>query len=176
VPVPYWLRTISSTVCHRLMPAFFLCRNTPTNKKEVVLLLQLRFFSHYYADERNLCFVLFTYCPNIPHHFPSSILRSLFYSITSISIKCTLTLKIMLFIIWTLCQICLFKFIRVEGGVKFMKHSKGGASYKFLRTSALVRHISHNCQPSSPPGSKHCPSTAPETPSHRSDFIVAGGL
>jgi hypothetical protein len=24
-----------------------------------------------------------------------------------------------------LCQICLFEFIRVEGGVKFMKHVKG---------------------------------------------------
>jgi len=32
---------------------------------------------------------------------------------------------------------CLFEFIRVEGGVTFMKHLKGGASYKILRTSGL---------------------------------------
>jgi hypothetical protein len=32
----------------------------------------------------------------------------------------------MLFISKTLCQICLFEFIRAEGGVKFMKHFKGG--------------------------------------------------
>jgi hypothetical protein len=32
----------------------------------------------------------------------------------------------MLFIRWTLCQIRLFEFIRVEGGVKFMKRVGGG--------------------------------------------------
>jgi hypothetical protein len=36
----------------------------------------------------------------------------------------------MLFISWTLCQICLFEFIRVQGGVKFMKHFKGAQATK----------------------------------------------
>jgi hypothetical protein len=35
-----------------------------------------------------------------------------------------------------LCQISLFEFNRVEGGVKLMKHFTGGASYKSLVTSA----------------------------------------
>jgi hypothetical protein len=35
----------------------------------------------------------------------------------------------MLFISLTSPEICLFEFIRVEGGAKFMKHFKGGASY-----------------------------------------------
>jgi hypothetical protein len=34
----------------------------------------------------------------------------------------------MLFISWTLCKICLFEFIRVEEGVKFIKHFKGGGA------------------------------------------------
>jgi hypothetical protein len=34
-------------------------------------------------------------------------------------------------------QIRLFKFIRVDGGVAFMKHVKGGESYKSLGNSAL---------------------------------------
>jgi hypothetical protein len=33
----------------------------------------------------------------------------------------------MLLISLTLYQICLLEFIRVEGGVRFMKHFKGGA-------------------------------------------------
>jgi hypothetical protein len=37
---------------------------------------------------------------------------------------CLLTYENMLFISWTLCQICLFEFIQAEGGVKFMKHFK----------------------------------------------------
>jgi hypothetical protein len=38
-----------------------------------------------------------------------------------------------------------FEFIRVEGGVKFMKHFKVGASYKSLGTSALTQgHILQN--------------------------------
>jgi hypothetical protein len=36
----------------------------------------------------------------------------------------------MLFISWTLLQICLFEFIRVEGGVKLMKHVGGGGEHK----------------------------------------------
>jgi hypothetical protein len=33
---------------------------------------------------------------------------------------------------------CFFKFIRVEGEVKYMKHLKGGGvSYKSLRTSGI---------------------------------------
>jgi hypothetical protein len=43
----------------------------------------------------------------------------------------------MSFISWTLCEICLFEFIRVEGGVKFMKDFKGGASYRTLETCAI---------------------------------------
>jgi hypothetical protein len=31
----------------------------------------------------------------------------------------------------------LFEFIRVEGGVKFMKHLKGGTSYESLGTSDI---------------------------------------
>jgi hypothetical protein len=41
----------------------------------------------------------------------------------------------MLFISLNLCQICLFEFIRVEGGVKFIKHFMGAESYKSLGTS-----------------------------------------
>jgi hypothetical protein len=37
-----------------------------------------------------------------------------------------LMLEKLVFISWTLYQICLFKFIRVEGGATFMKHFKGG--------------------------------------------------
>jgi hypothetical protein len=33
-----WLRTLSSTFCHRLKSAFFRCHNTPNNKNEVALL------------------------------------------------------------------------------------------------------------------------------------------
>jgi hypothetical protein len=36
----------------------------------------------------------------------------------------------MLFISGTLSQICLFEFIRVEGGVKFMEHFKGAQAIK----------------------------------------------
>jgi hypothetical protein len=43
----------------------------------------------------------------------------------------------MLFIKWTLFQICFFEIIRVEGGVKFMEHLKGGASYKSLGSSGV---------------------------------------
>jgi hypothetical protein len=41
-------------------------------------------------------------------------------------------------ITWTLCQICLFEFIRVEGGVNFMNHVDGGTSYKRLGASSLT--------------------------------------
>jgi hypothetical protein len=34
-------------------------------------------------------------------------------------------MEILLIIISTLCRICLFEFIRVEWGVKFVKHLKG---------------------------------------------------
>jgi hypothetical protein len=34
-------------------------------------------------------------------------------------------------------HICLFKFIRVDGGATFMKHCKGRASYRSLGTSVL---------------------------------------
>jgi hypothetical protein len=44
-------------------------------------------------------------------------------------------LRIMLFFSWTLCHTCLFIVIRAEGGVKFMKHDKGGESYISLWTS-----------------------------------------
>jgi hypothetical protein len=37
-----------------------------------------------------------------------------------------------------LCKIYLFEVIRVEGGMKFKRHVKGGASYKSLRTSVLA--------------------------------------
>jgi hypothetical protein len=30
------------------------------------------------------------------------------------------------YVIWTLCQICLFEFIWLEGGAKFVKHFKVG--------------------------------------------------
>jgi hypothetical protein len=43
----------------------------------------------------------------------------------------------MLFISWTLCEICLFEFIRVEGGVKFMKLFGGEGGYKSFRTFGL---------------------------------------
>jgi hypothetical protein len=43
----------------------------------------------------------------------------------------------MFYIKWTLCQICLFEFIRVQGGVKFMKDVKWGTSFKSLGTFAL---------------------------------------
>jgi hypothetical protein len=43
----------------------------------------------------------------------------------------------------TLCQIRLFEFIRVEGGAKFMKQFKGGASYKSVGTSDLHKST-HN--------------------------------
>jgi hypothetical protein len=39
----------------------------------------------------------------------------------------------MLLISWTSGQICLFEFIRVEGGVKFMKHSKGGGGGQAMK-------------------------------------------
>jgi hypothetical protein len=38
---------------------------------------------------------------------------------------------------WTLCQMCLFEFIRVEGGVKSLKHFREGRNYESLETSAL---------------------------------------
>jgi hypothetical protein len=44
-------------------------------------------------------------------------------------------------IIWTLCKICLFEFICMEGGVKSMKHFKGGASYDSLGTCGLVTQV-----------------------------------
>jgi hypothetical protein len=47
----------------------------------------------------------------------------------------------MLFISGTLYQICLFEFIRVEGGVKFKQHFKGGTNNKSLGTSELYRAI-----------------------------------
>jgi hypothetical protein len=37
-------------------------------------------------------------------------------------------------IIWTLFKICLFEFIQVEGGAKFLKHFKGDAGYESLET------------------------------------------
>jgi hypothetical protein len=43
----------------------------------------------------------------------------------------------MLFISWTLCQIDLFEFIRVEEGVKFMKHLRGGTSRKSSGTCGV---------------------------------------
>jgi hypothetical protein len=43
----------------------------------------------------------------------------------------------MLFISLTVCEICLFEFIRVEGGVKFMKVFKWRASYRSLGTCGL---------------------------------------
>jgi hypothetical protein len=118
--------------CCQLKSAFFQCRNTPTNKNEVALLLQLVFFLHYYADERNYCSLvfIFIYRTNIPYLLPSHIVRRLLYSILSITLKCTLTFKSMLFISWTSCQLCLFEFIWVEGGVKFMKHLKGAQAIK----------------------------------------------
>jgi hypothetical protein len=51
--------------------------------------------------------------------------------------KVYINLENMSFIGLTLCKICLFEFIRVEGGVKFVKHFKWGASYKSLETSVL---------------------------------------
>jgi hypothetical protein len=51
--------------------------------------------------------------------------------------KMYINLESMLFDSWTLLQICLFLFIRVEGVVKPMKHSMRGASYKSLRTPVL---------------------------------------
>jgi hypothetical protein len=39
----------------------------------------------------------------------------------------------MLFIGWTLCQICLFEFIRAEEGVKFMEPVKGAQAIKVLK-------------------------------------------
>jgi hypothetical protein len=74
---------------------------------------------------------------HIPYNFPCRIVWSFLYAVTSISLKYTLTLKSMLFISWTLCRICLFSFIRVEGGVKFINFLRGGTSYKSLWTSAL---------------------------------------
>jgi hypothetical protein len=50
---------------------------------------------------------------------------------------CILTYKSVLLICWTLCQIRLFEFIWVEGGVKFIKYFKGGASYERLGTSDI---------------------------------------
>jgi hypothetical protein len=47
----------------------------------------------------------------------------------------------MLVVSWTLCQICLFEFIRVDGGVKYMKHFKGGIRYKTLGTSGLYGEL-----------------------------------
>jgi hypothetical protein len=43
----------------------------------------------------------------------------------------------MLFISSTLCKICSFKLIRVEGTLKFMKRFKGFAGYKSLGASAI---------------------------------------
>jgi hypothetical protein len=51
----YWLQTISSPFCHQLKLACFLCRNAPTNKDKVAMLLQLIFLLYYCADERNYC-------------------------------------------------------------------------------------------------------------------------
>jgi hypothetical protein len=42
------------------------------------------------------------------------------------SLKCILTYNTMLFVSWTLRKICLFKFMLVEVGVKYMKHLGGG--------------------------------------------------
>jgi hypothetical protein len=39
--------------------------------------------------------------------------------------------------IWTLCQICWFEFICMEGEAKFLQHLKGGASYKSVGTSDI---------------------------------------
>jgi hypothetical protein len=66
---------------------------------------------------------------------------SLLYSVTYMSLKCILTLKSLLFISWTIFQICIFKFIRVKGGVLFMKHFKGGGSYRSFGTSAIGLHL-----------------------------------
>jgi hypothetical protein len=44
----------------------------------------------------------------------------------------------MLFVSITLCHTCLFEFIRVEGGVKFMKLFKGCARYKGLGTPCVM--------------------------------------
>jgi hypothetical protein len=35
-------------------------------------------------------------------------------------------------------EFCLYKFIRVKGGSKFMEHIKGGAAYKSLETCGLT--------------------------------------
>jgi hypothetical protein len=48
-----------------------------------------------------------------------------------------INLNNMIFISWTLCQICLFEFIPVKGGVKFMKHVKGDAIYNGLASSGI---------------------------------------
>jgi hypothetical protein len=48
----------------------------------------------------------------------------------------------MLFISWTLCQTRLFEFIRVEGGVKIMKHFKGEAQGIKVWEPMLYKNIS----------------------------------
>jgi hypothetical protein len=58
----------------------------------------------------------------------------LFYNLNFIEVY--INLKNTLFISLTLCQICLFEFIQVEGSVKFMKHVKGGTNCKSLGSSA----------------------------------------
>jgi hypothetical protein len=51
------------------------------------------------------------------------------------------------YVIWTLCQICLFELIWIGGGgAKFMKQFNGGASYKSLETSA-IGYICFSCSP-----------------------------
>jgi hypothetical protein len=111
----------------------------PANKNEVALLSQLILFSYYYAIKRNYCTLGFIFIcrTNIAYHFPSCIVRSLLYSITWISVKSTLTLRSVWFINWTLCQICFFEFIRVERGVKFKKHLRGGGERKLRKFGNL---------------------------------------
>jgi hypothetical protein len=49
----------------------------------------------------------------------------------------------MLFISWNLCKICLFKFIPVEGGMKFMKYFKrGGAEAIKVRETLIYADVS----------------------------------
>jgi hypothetical protein len=53
------------------------------------------------------------------------------------SLKSHISYKSMLFITWTLCQICLFEFLRVEGARSSWTIVKGGESYKSLGSPAL---------------------------------------
>jgi hypothetical protein len=54
----------------------------------------------------------------------------------------------MLFISGTLC---LFEFIRVEGGVKLMKYFNGGAGYGSKGTSTLASVSRPSLRPTQPP-------------------------